>query len=127
MAEGQGKYASGPDAVARVLQDGRVYVVTIVEERDSVTRCQFARGTAHDFLAWVVAKGRTASLRVMDDTPVRGNAELDRALGYAEEFARHWELPDVKPSENCPQCGRLMSPRERDEQKMCNDCIGGAA
>lgn len=66
----------------------RVYVVTIVESRDQVTRCQFAPGTAHDFLAWVVAKGRTASLRVMEQPPHRDQAELDRCLSYATEFTR---------------------------------------
>lgn len=69
----------------------RVYVVTIVESRSSVTRCQFACGTAQDFLAWIVSKGRTASLRI-GPAPERSEEEKERAAGYAQRFVHETGL-----------------------------------
>jgi hypothetical protein len=28
------------------------------------------------------------------------------------------------PSNECPYCSRIMSNRERDEQRACSDCLG---
>lgn len=67
----------------------RVFVVTIYENRGSVTRCVFAQGTAHDFLSWVVSKGMVATLRIMDgEFPDRSAAEMLRAGEYAQMFVQ---------------------------------------
>lgn len=41
----------------------------------------------------------------------------------------HGEVVDVgpRPQPECPNCGRVMSFREHDEQGSCSDCYSGAA
>lgn len=66
----------------------RVYVVTILENSEAVTRMPTTRDTGLELLAWICSKGKTASIRLMDEFPVRTKAELLRAAEYLVQFVQ---------------------------------------
>lgn len=67
------------------------YVVTKVEQR-GVTRVVLGCSAAHDFLAWLVANGNHASLRMVHELPHREPEEQARAIALCQEWFNSIEV-----------------------------------
>lgn len=69
-----------------------VYVVTKVENRNQITRVVLGCSAAHQFLAWLVANGNLASIKMQDQPPHRAQEEMDRAIALCERWFN--DIPD---------------------------------
>lgn len=63
------------------------YVITVVENRETVTRVRLGCSLAQEFMAWIVAQGRIGSMRFTENwKDERSTTERQRASDMLSTF-----------------------------------------